>query len=254
MRGEKLAGAAVVAAVLVTAQVGFISYRQTGHTRALRQQLAELKQKSEREEAQLSRKLESANVRTQRLRLELEDFEHDNSLLEEELDVMRGAMSVYQDRASALAGVLREERPFLEIHLEPEAALARIVAVATNPGTRRVDIVEARGLVWLDGRVDNAGDRIDSIAISPGEESEFFTFELLGDEPGRVARGEARLRAALCFVYRSRLNGAAPWVGEYWFEYQPQLRTAAVLQQRSFRFVDDEACALESGGALFSSD
>ena len=242
-----LSALAVVLACAAAAQIGFVRSADTRRATELQRQLGDLELESRRAIDRLSKRLETTRVREQRLRVELMTREHENTSLAQELQLARASTEELQERVDGLVGSLREERPALEVRLEPTEPLERIVLVAENPGSTPVEIIEASGWLWLDDGAEDAGDRTETITLDPDTEADFFSYHLIGDEPRRVSGGESRLRAAVCLVYqRSVEDDSTAWVDEYWFEYAPPPRAPAVLRHISWPLVEDEApCDLE---------
>jgi hypothetical protein len=240
MLRNPLVSTAVLAAVLICAQVGLVHHRDLRQRQALRD-LHELERDARRSREQLERQLESSRVRLQRLRVELSRSEAENAVLDAQLDSRRAQLARAQRQVSSLTESLRDERPPLEIHLAASEPLERIDVVATNGGGSPVDILGARGAVWVDSEFEEVPEQADVVAVPPGTEVDFFAYELVGDEPDRLDSGASKLQGKLCMVYaRVRDEASTPWVGEYLFEYRPDLRRVAILDQASWPLAESE--------------
>jgi hypothetical protein len=238
---------AIVIAIVACLQVGYIRYEQGEHTASLERQLADLERQNRQAIAQLSSQLAGTRARMQQLRAELAQSDVANGSLQEQLRTASESAQSLQTRVSELAETLRDEPPFLEIRLEPTVPMEGLVAIAENRGNHPVQIAESRGLVWVGGLLGDAGDVLDVVTVEPGHQSDFFEIRLIGDEPRLVTEQGVDLRGALCLVYeRSLEEGAQPWTGEYWFEYQPGSRSVEFVGQSSWPLTDGEIpCQLE---------
>lgn len=240
-------GLVVLASVFACPQLAIVRALQSEREAALEQQLRELRREGHQLEARRSRELSSARLQAQRLRAGLARSRALGASLRMELADARASASRLRQRAETAAEVLGSEPPPLGVRIAPSTPLDGLVAVADNVGRHPIRIAEAQGRLWIGDREAWVERGAGGLDVGPGEELDFFEFQLLEGEAGPVADGAVALRGALCVVYTRGLDSAAtPWAREIWFEYRPRPGSAVVLDQdRWAPWQGEVACQLE---------
>ena len=131
--------------------------------------------------------------------------------------------------------MLSESRPILILDIASEklpSDLSRVQFIVKNTGPIPARLIHKATQPWIDGKTRNPTDHTDVDIVMPGEVHIISSFDLTGELPKRVIKGDSDLRYAIAVLYKSTTNDdSRRWITDAWLVFSPRKKAFALRKR-----------------------